>query len=134
MLFWLAFHFGILIYHSIDLLIATRKEWKLRQKILKNLTKKKPKKKNLLDGEIAQQCPPLHEVEKLYNEITEKKDQNKRKHLSPNVFKMIEFEMNLRKYRIVGGIYSIEYFDQPQQNVKLSPNAFLRTSLLAFIT
>lgn len=113
-------------------MIATRKEWKLRQKILKSLTMKKPKKKIISDDDMPEQCPPLHEVEKLYTEITEKKIQDKLKRLAPNVFHLKEFEMNLRKYRVVGGIYSIEYFDQPQQDVKLSSNAFLTTSYKQF--
>lgn len=112
-----------------DLLAATRREWKVRRGMTKNLAKKKPSKIGNVDGEALAQCAPFLDVEKLYTEIAERKTNARLQRLAPSAFQMKEFELNLRKYRVVGGIYSIEYFEQPQQNIKLSSNSFLRMSI-----
>lgn len=70
------------------------------------------------------------DVDKLFIDYIEECKKRKRALTGPNILNLKEFELNLRKYRIVGGIYSLEYVEQPEQNVKLSSNAYLRTSKL----
>lgn len=41
--------------------------------------------------------------------------------------KLTPFEINLRSHRIVAGVYSVEYFEQPQQDKKLNARKYVRT-------
>lgn len=70
---------------------------------------------------------PIVDVDKLYldyiNDIM-KKDRLRK---GPKALNLKEFELNLRQYRIVGGIYCLDYFEQPEQSIKLSAKSYLRT-------
>lgn len=68
-------------------------------------------------------------MDKLYAEYIEERDKKKQALKGIGALNLREFELNLRKYRIVGGIYCLEYVEQPEQNVKISTNTFLRTSI-----
>lgn len=68
------------------------------------------------------------DVDKLYADYVAEKDKRKKALKGTEALNLKEFELNLRKYRIAGGIYCLEYVEQPEQNVKLTSNAYLRTS------
>lgn len=64
-------------------------------------------------------------IDKIYAENEIKMDMGKRK--EHNIV-LKEFEVNLRKYRIVGGIYSVDIFNQPEQDRKINHYMYLRNS------
>lgn len=47
--------------------------------------------------------------------------------MGPDSLNLGEFEVNLRRNKIVGGVYQIEYLEQPLQDVKADEGALLRT-------
>lgn len=67
------------------------------------------------------------DVEKLYSEYEEEVNKKKRRKKGPEALNLPEFIINLRSHRIVGGIYALDYLEQPQQEVKVSQDSFLRT-------
>jgi hypothetical protein len=50
-----------------------------------------------------------------------------REKMGPQSLGLDEFEVNLRSHRITGGIFQIEYFEQPLQDVKSDEGALLRS-------
>lgn len=111
---------------EIDLNTAARREWKLRKKememIIRNLDEK--------CGKAMKQEEVTGEEEESSNdekEIAKNGEQRKTSTLNDPI-KLKDFELNLRKYQIVGGIFNAEMVDQPQQNIKLSAGSFLKTS------
>lgn len=68
------------------------------------------------------------DVDKLYTDYVSELTAKRRMLQGPESLSLNEFEINLRKYRVIGGIYYVEYFEQPQQDTKLSSNSYLRTS------
>lgn len=68
------------------------------------------------------------DVDKLYTDYVNELTSQRRALQGPESLCLNEFEINLRKYRIIGGVFCVEYFEQPQQDTKYSPNSYLRTS------
>lgn len=67
------------------------------------------------------------DVDKIYGEFEEAQMNLRRKLRGPEVLKLRPNEINLRSHRIVGGIYGIDYLEQPKQSVKIG-KVFLTTS------
>lgn len=47
--------------------------------------------------------------------------------MGPESLNLDEFEVNLRSHKITGGIFVIDYLEQPLQDVKTDEGALLRT-------
>jgi cancer susceptibility candidate protein 1 len=47
--------------------------------------------------------------------------------MGPESLNLGEFEVNLRRSKIVGGVFQIEYLEQPMQSMKTDEGALLRT-------
>lgn len=120
---------------KMNLSEAAKKEWKKRKDLEKTARFENDGKPQASHGNGAVPFDnfellnmPIVDVDKLYmdyiNEII-KKDRLRKGRTALN---LKEFEINLRQYRIVGGIYCLEYFEQPEQSVKLSAKSYLRTS------
>lgn len=122
--------------YKLDLSQAAKKEWRKRKELDElartEMDVKKPR--NVVsDGAVAFDSfelinTPIVDVDKLYmdfiNDIM-RKDQERK---GANALNLKEFEINLRQFRIVGGIFYLDYFEQPEQSVKLSAKTYLRTS------
>lgn len=67
------------------------------------------------------------DVDKMYGEFEESQMALRKKLKGPEVLKLGPSEINLRSHRIVGGIYAIDYLEQPKQNVKIG-KVYLTTS------
>lgn len=67
------------------------------------------------------------DVDKLHNEYVEEKIRAHRRRIGVDSLQLKEFEVNLRRYRIINGVYALEYLEQPEQDIKLRSNYFLRT-------
>lgn len=126
---------------TFNLCEAAKKEWQKRKALEKTArTENELKAAQLNSGDGAVPFDnfellniPIFDVDKLYldyiNDIM-KKDRHRR---GPTVLNLKEFELNLRQYRVVGGIYCLDYFEQPEQSVKLSAKSYLRTSWFRLI-
>lgn len=68
-------------------------------------------------------------VDRVYGEYEEAQMQLRRRLRGVEMLKLRPTEINLRSHRIVGGIYGIDYLEQPKQNVKIG-RVFLTTSTL----
>lgn len=99
---------------------ATRKEWRKRKEIIKSA------KENAEDGK-SKKNDGIIDVTKIYTEYEDELSKSERKQKGPEGLKLKDFDVNLRKYRMVGGIYCIEYVKQPQQDMKLNSKKYLRT-------
>lgn len=120
-----------------DISLAARKEWKKRKEILKtSSTNQEPM---LLSEDNVGAVPfdnfeticttAIVDVDKLYTDYVNELTAKRRALQGPESLSLNEFEINLRKYRIIGGVYCVEYFEQPQQDTKHSSNSYLRTSM-----
>lgn len=70
----------------------------------------------------------------MYTEYEDELNEIERKKMGPDSLNLSEFEVNLRSYRIAGGIILIEYIEQPLQNIKTDEGALLRTcKILPFL-
>lgn len=47
--------------------------------------------------------------------------------IGPEALRLNIFETNMRRYRIVAGIYYVEHLEQPHQDTQLEKKKFLRT-------
>ncbi|XP_031634411.1 protein CASC1-like, partial [Contarinia nasturtii] len=117
---------------KMDLNEAAKKEWAKRKELEKVARIENDTKSKANDGAVPFDNfellnMPIVDVDKLYmdyiNDII-KKDRYRK---GRDVLNLKEFEINLRQYRIVGGIYCLDYFEQPEQSVKLSAKSYLRT-------
>lgn len=114
-------------HNNLNLSQAAKIEWKKRKEL------EQPKLANLNnDGSASFDTIELInttivDIDKLYLDYVTNimKEDSSRK--GPEALNLNEFEINLRKYRIVGGIYCMEYFEQPEQSVKLSSRTYIRT-------
>lgn len=118
----------------LDLSQAAKREWKKRKELEKDATDDpKPKSSLVNDGAVAFDnfeliYTPIVDVDQLYMDYVTELMQLNRQRKGGAALNLKEFEINLRQYRIVGGIYCLDYFEQPEQCVKLSSKSYLRTS------
>lgn len=112
------------IFH-LDISKATRLEWNKRKQILKSVFDASED-----DGQMysVQEAKDPIDVNKIYMEYEAKCTQREHRLKGPEGLKLKEFEVNLRCHRIVAGVYSVEHFEQPEQDICLNPKSFLRTS------
>lgn len=122
-----------------DVSIAARKEWKKRTEILKtsNVVQEPMLEDHVgavpFDNFETICTTAIVDVDKLYTDYVNELTAKRRALQGPAALCLNEFEINLRKFRIIGGVYCVEYFEQPQQDTKHSSNSYLRTSKCAKI-
>ena len=63
----------------------------------------------------------------MYTEYEDELNNLEKEKMGPTAMNLGEFEINLRSHRITGGIFLLEYLEQPLQNVKTSYGSLLRT-------
>jgi hypothetical protein len=104
---------------------TTKREWKKRkellQKALIQIFNEKP------DDSEEQNKPRVIDVDRMYTEYEDGLNAIEREKIGPQSLGLDEFEVNLRSHRITGGIFEIEYFDQPLQPLKSDEGALLRS-------
>lgn len=119
---------------KMDLSQAAKKEWKKRkelEKVARAENDGKPQGGNngavpFDNFELLKM--PIVDVDKLYMDYINDIIRKDRLRKGREALHLKEFEVNLRQYRVVGGIYCLDYFEQPEQSVKLSAKSYLRTS------
>lgn len=122
---------------KIDLSQAAKKEWKKRKELEQMARTENESKPPAQFGGSDGAVPfdnfeilnmPIVDVDKLYMDYINDLMKQDRLRNGPKALNLKEFEINLRQYRIIGGIYCLDYFEQPEQSVKLSSKSYLRTS------
>lgn len=124
---------------KLDLSQAAKKEWLRRKELEKTARAENESKPAPSYGGGEGAVPfdnfeilnmPIVDVDKLYMDYITDIMKNDRLRKGPQALNLKEFELNLRQYRIVGGIYCLDYFEQPEQSVKLTSKSYLRTGKL----
>lgn len=114
----------------------TFSEWRKRKQILQEILDNCNREisdaelKSFQEGkELAELPPPMEpDIDKLYMEYEEQVNKTKREAMGPESYGLRATDINLRKYRIIGGLYSIYYLETPQQDKQLNKHTFIRTS------
>lgn len=103
--------------HPKTLAECCAEEWRKRQELKEHqpLTNGPEPSSNYID------------VDRLYAEFEECQMTMRKRLRGPEMLRLRPTEINLRSHRIVGGIYGIDYLEQPKQNVKIG-RVFLTTS------
>ncbi|KAM7349932.1 uncharacterized protein ACRADG_008658 isoform 2-T2 [Cochliomyia hominivorax] len=121
---------------SINILKQTKKEWRKRKEILQNMLDECSKEVPLKELEqfeherdlTSQQAREKSlDVDKLYLEYEDELNKLRRRAIGPEGFGLIDTDVNLRKYRIIGGVYCADYLETPQQDKQLNSRSFIRT-------
>lgn len=114
---------------------TTKREWKKRkellQKALFQIFNEKPE-----ESPEEPNQPRVIDVDRMYTDFEDELNAIERAKMGPESLNLDEFEVNLRSHKITGGIFQIEYIEQPLQDVKTDEGALLRTcnSLLMLIS
>ncbi|XP_075155602.1 uncharacterized protein LOC142228963 [Haematobia irritans] len=119
---------------NINILYQTKKEWRKRKEILQNMLDECSKEIPLKELEQFEQegnnqksREKTLDVDKLYLEYEDELTKMRRKLIGPEGFGLMETDVNLRKYRIIGGVYCLDYLETPQQDKQLNARSFIRT-------
>lgn len=117
------------------MLHQTKKEWRKRKEILQNMLDECSKEIPLHELEQYEQEASNQksreknlDVDKLYLEYEDELNKLRRKAIGPESFGLLDTDVNLRKYRIIGGVYCLDYLETPQQDKQLNARSFIRTS------
>lgn len=122
--------------HNMDILRASKREWKKRRELEQLARSKMPPKPSSRHSSNDLVVPfdafeltqsPLVDVDQLYMEHIANRMRAVRQAQGAGAMNRKEFEMNMRHFRIIGGIFCLDYFEQPEQCVKLASNMYLKT-------
>lgn len=108
---------------------TTKREWKKRKELLQKalqqiFANEKPEESN---NSAEENKPRVIDVDRMYTEYEDKINAVEREKMGPSSLNLDEHEVNLRSHRITGGVYQIEYFEQPLQDVRSDAGALFRT-------
>uniref|UniRef100_A0A1A9W698 IC97/Casc1 N-terminal domain-containing protein n=1 Tax=Glossina brevipalpis TaxID=37001 RepID=A0A1A9W698_9MUSC len=117
---------------NINILSQTKKEWRKRKEILQEMLTEFDKEvplseleqyeveKNILEKEKRK------DVDKLYLEYEDEVNKLRRRAIGPEAYNLLDTDVNLRKYRIIGGVYCLDYLETPRQDKQLNARSFIR--------
>lgn len=105
---------------------CSAEEWRKREEI-KEVARATLMEQQQQQGGAFDPATTYIDVDKIYAEFEEGQLNLRKKMKGPEAMKLRPTEINLRSHRIVGGIYGIDYLEQPKQNVKIG-RVFLTTS------
>ncbi|KAH8281343.1 hypothetical protein KR018_011457, partial [Drosophila ironensis] len=122
---------------NANILRQTKREWRKRKEILQAMLDECGREIPLSeleqltqDQHSASSQPPKeksYDVDKLYAEYEDELGKAHRRAIGPEAYGMLETDVNLRKYRIIGGVYCIDFLETPQQDKQLNARSFIRT-------
>ncbi|XP_030378327.1 axonemal 84 kDa protein [Scaptodrosophila lebanonensis] len=122
---------------NANILRQTKREWRKRKEILQSMLDECAREIPL--SELEQLTQDQHsassqqprersyDVDKLYAEYEDELNKARRRAIGPEAYGMLETDVNLRKYRIIGGVYCIDFLETPQQDKQLNARSFIRT-------
>uniref|UniRef100_A0A1B0BCG7 IC97/Casc1 N-terminal domain-containing protein n=1 Tax=Glossina palpalis gambiensis TaxID=67801 RepID=A0A1B0BCG7_9MUSC len=117
---------------NINILTQTKREWRKRKEILQEMLAEFDKEvplseleqyeveKNILEKEKRK------DVDKLYLEYEDEINKLRRRAIGPEAYNLLDTDVNLRKYRIIGGVYCLDYLETPRQDKQLNARSFIR--------
>uniref|UniRef100_A0A1B0CGU5 Axonemal 84 kDa protein n=1 Tax=Lutzomyia longipalpis TaxID=7200 RepID=A0A1B0CGU5_LUTLO len=110
---------------------STKMEWQKRKELLeKALAEKKAQIEiSQFDTMEPPAAPAVIDIDKLYADYETEQNRIEKRRKGPEGLALGATDVNLRSHRIVGGIYCIDYLDQPKQDVKIGSKSFLTTLL-----
>ncbi|XP_017480615.1 PREDICTED: protein CASC1, partial [Rhagoletis zephyria] len=118
----------------INILRYTKKEWRKRKDILQNMLEDCNKDSPLSAAGVAEHDSSTgakrersFDVDKIYAEYEDELNKARRRAIGPEGYNLTGTDVNLRKYRIIGGMYRIDYLETPQQDKRLNERSFIRT-------
>lgn len=106
---------------------TTKREWKKRKELLQKALQQIFANEKPEDTE--ENKPRVIDVDRMYTEYEDKINAVEREKMGPSSLNLDEHEVNLRSHRITGGVFQIEYFEQPLQDVKSDEGALFRTCM-----
>ncbi|XP_043072312.1 dynein axonemal intermediate chain 7 [Drosophila grimshawi] len=122
---------------NATILRQTKREWRKRKEILQSMLDECARDIPLSELEqltqeqhSASSQPPRersYDVDKLYAQYEDELNKARRRAVGPEAYGMLETDVNLRKYRIIGGVYCIDFLETPQQDKQLNARSFIRT-------
>ncbi|XP_030566711.1 protein CASC1 [Drosophila novamexicana] len=126
---------------NATILRQTKREWRKRKEILQSMLDECAREIPLSELEqltqeqhSASSQPPRersYDVDKLYAQYEDELNKARRRAIGPEAYGMLETDVNLRKYRIIGGVYCIDFLETPQQDKQLNARSFIRTITVA---
>ncbi|KAL7743995.1 hypothetical protein ACLKA6_001229 [Drosophila palustris] len=122
---------------NATILRQTKREWRKRKEILQSMLDECAREIPLSELEqltqeqhsASSQPPKEHsyDIDKLYAQYEDELSRARRRAIGPEAYGMVETDVNLRKYRIIGGVYCIDFLETPQQDKQLNARSFIRT-------
>ncbi|XP_055842573.1 dynein axonemal intermediate chain 7 [Episyrphus balteatus] len=116
----------------LNILLQSKKEWKKRKEILQSMLDEASEELPITDFDPSSvsdepTAPREIDIDKIYNDYEDEQNKARRKDMGLNASELGEFDVNLRKYRIIGGVFVVDYLEQPQQDKRLNTTSFTRT-------
>ncbi|ALC49871.1 CG15373 [Drosophila busckii] len=122
---------------NATILRQTKREWRKRKEILQSMLDECAREiplselEQLTQEQHSASSQPTRErsydVDKLYAQYEDELNKARRRAIGPEAYGMLETDVNLRKYRIIGGVYGIDFLETPQQDKQLNARSFIRT-------
>ncbi|EDW07762.1 dynein axonemal intermediate chain 7 isoform X1 [Drosophila mojavensis] len=122
---------------NATILRQTKREWRKRKEILQSMLDECARDIPLSELEQLTQeqhssssQPPRersYDVDKLYAQYEDELNKARRRAVGPEAYGLLETDVNLRKYRIISGVYCIDFLETPQQDKQLNARSFIRT-------
>ncbi|XP_055915568.1 dynein axonemal intermediate chain 7 isoform X2 [Eupeodes corollae] len=116
----------------LNILLQSKKEWKKRKEILQSMLDEASEELPISDfdpNSVSDEptAPREIDIDKIYNDYEDEQNKARRKDMGLNASELGEYDVNLRKYRIIGGVFVVDYLEQPQQDKRLNTTSFTRT-------
>ncbi|XP_034477404.1 protein CASC1 [Drosophila innubila] len=122
---------------NATILRQTKREWRKRKEILQSMLDECAREiplselEQLTQEQHSASSQPTRErsydIDKLYAQYEDELNKARRRAIGPEAYGMLETDVNLRKYRIIGGVYCIDFLETPQQDKQLNARSFIRT-------
>ncbi|GAB0101009.1 dynein axonemal intermediate chain 7 [Sergentomyia squamirostris] len=115
---------------ELNLRQCTKIEWNKRRELVQKALEQKKAALEAAQRDILATVPKdpiVIDAEKLYADYEAEQNRIERKKKGVDGLHLKPTDVNLRSHRIVGGIYCIDYLDQPKQDVKIGSKSFLTT-------
>ncbi|XP_037931726.1 uncharacterized protein LOC119666515, partial [Teleopsis dalmanni] len=119
---------------TFNILLQTKREWHKRKEILQDMLDECTKETTLtldamegIDSKSSPRKQRSFDIDKVYAEYEDNLNKCRKQSIGPAAYNLLETDVNLRKYRIIGGVYCIDYLDIPGQDKRLNARSFIRT-------
>lgn len=113
--------------------LQSKKEWKKRKEILQDTIDAISREIPTMETLDSVRETNIADVDKVYAQYETEMIKARRKSIGPERYNLGEFDVNLRQYKIIGGVFSIDYLEQPHQDRRLNSKSFIRNGRIGFV-